>query len=311
MKERLKAWRRSFRAWQLKPMRYRNGQKTTTRCANCDMIFADNYCPRCGQHAGVGRVGWHTVRQNIMLLWGIESNSMLYTLLQLLGRPGYLIHDYINGKQKANFPPVKMLFIIALVLVLLKNLFPDAPEEAAVAPEDNLMLVEILSGKFKDNPGLSLMILNVFFLLPTWLLFRHAPRNNRHTLPQGFFIQVFMSVLIIFFDCLGQIFGDSVEMFMLVYYIIAFRQLFGYRLWGTLWRLIVCFLQTFLLLIIVAVFVDVVIKGRSAVNKSMKEVMLGLLIFSAFNILLLVICYQIGRYTEKKRKKRITADAGS
>ena len=52
----------------------------------------------------------------------MDTRSLSFTLIQLLLRPGYLIHDYLSGKRQVSFPPVKMLFIVAIVNVLASRL---------------------------------------------------------------------------------------------------------------------------------------------------------------------------------------------
>lgn len=112
-----------FKQWQLNPFQHKNNNPETVRCVNCGTEFSDNYCPRCGQKAGIGRVCWKSVQQSIALLWGLDSRSLGFTLLQLLLRPGYLISDYIGGRRQVSFPPVKMLFIVAVAYGLLNGWF--------------------------------------------------------------------------------------------------------------------------------------------------------------------------------------------
>ena len=57
------------------------------------------------------------IRENIAILWGLDSRSLTYTLVQLLGRPGYLVREYISGHRLVSFPPVKMLVIVCLFVV--------------------------------------------------------------------------------------------------------------------------------------------------------------------------------------------------
>ena len=87
-------------------------------------------------------------------------------------------------------------------------------------------------------------------ILPTWVLFRYAPRNTRHTLPQGFFIQVFLCVLnlvLSFIILLPFLLINYLVYFyvswaiLIFYYVIAYKQLFGYGIWGTLWRVLIVF----------------------------------------------------------------------
>ena len=95
-----------------------------------------------------------------------------------------------------------------------------------------------------------MLILPFATIFPTWVMFRYSPRHSRHTLPEGFFIQVLFATLMVSLFLLmvpcwfifKQITVLSV-IFVVVtlYYIIGYRQLFGYGLWGTVWRLLFVF----------------------------------------------------------------------
>ena len=47
-----------------------------------------------------------------------------------------------------------------------------------------------------------------FFILPTWLVFRFAPGYPRHTLPEGCFLQVFLSTLSLLLSFLDYVNED-------------------------------------------------------------------------------------------------------
>lgn len=86
--------------------------------------------------------------------------------------------------------------------------------------------------------------MSVLAIIPTWIMFRYSPRNTRHSLPEGFFIQVFLSTLEVtmtfFWIFLGlihpKVYSAGVTIIMVFYYIVTYIQLFGYGFWGTLWR---------------------------------------------------------------------------
>ena len=96
-KEQIRQHYQRFRLWQQNSPHYVNRhQDTVQHCHNCGTEFTDNFCPRCGQRAELGRVGWNSIKENITVLWGLDSRSLTYTLIQLLLRPGYLVRDYIS-----------------------------------------------------------------------------------------------------------------------------------------------------------------------------------------------------------------------
>ena len=234
----IKTLYRRFRAWQLNPFSYQNHSQHVERCANCGTEFQSNYCPVCGQKSGVGPVCWKTVRQGLMVIWGMDSRSLLFTLVQLLLRPGYLISDYISGKRQASFPPVKMLLIVAIVFMIVATLKDPTPID-----ENDIHSSFDLFAKWTDNnPGWSMMAISCLFLLPTWLLYRFSPKHRKHTLPEGFFIQVFMGTLLSLIGATARVTDNLYFLYLLpFYYLVAYRQLFGYGWWGTFWRLCICF----------------------------------------------------------------------
>lgn len=100
------------------------------------------------------------------------------------------------------------------------------------------------------------------FVIPVWQLFRQAPRFPRHTLPQGFYIQVFigaqflmfMSLMILLFYLIPSLSGDGdtatsvmITFALPIIAMIDFKQLFGYGWWGTLWRVSLCALLILLI----------------------------------------------------------------
>ncbi len=245
-----------FKAWQRQPVHHAESHESH-HCNNCCQDFTGHFCPTCGQKWNVGPVSWDSIRSLVLDKWGMFKSSFLLTVCQLLLRPGYLIGDYISGKKQTSFPPVSMLTIVALIIILAEKylgivMFGDGevenPAEEAVDASAN-----ILFNKMFDSYDWGILLLFVFMSIPTYFVFRHAPRHPRHTWPQGFFIQVFNSsqFLVVALLCafLRTIFGlrnidSSFEVFVLIplLFFYNYKQLFGYSFWGTLWRMVACWL---------------------------------------------------------------------
>ena len=260
-----------FKAWQREPRSYQDCGNEAHCCANCDFEYVGAFCPRCGQKARAGRITWSTVHRGIMDVWGLGGRSLPYSLWQLLWRPGYFISDYINGKWQASFPPVKMLVIVALVVFFIGRLL--FPEYWAEFMDDEPTAITSTGISYYMDKAFDWMSIHAewgflfvfsLLILPTWYVFRHSPRNNYHTLPQGFFIQVFMTiqfiiwlfVLSLVFMVMGMKGSESAvivsSILLPVMVLVDYKQLFGYGWWGTLWRLvsIVVLFVLFLLLLV-------------------------------------------------------------
>ena len=254
----LKEQIRRFRAWQKEAVHYSDEHLEPHHCPNCGHDFEGNYCPVCRQGAGDGRITWKWVYKCVMEVWGMDSRSLPHTLLQLLFRPGHLIHDYLSGRRQTSYTPVNMLFIVALVFVIIKQLIGIEPDKVVNYDGTNLEVIGNALNWMAKNPGWAMMFMTMIWILPTWFIFRFSPRHTRHTLPEGIIIQIYMSTLML----LVSLISEAIPVLALLipfYYVVVYRQLFGYGLWGTVWRLLLCFivwLHGLLFFISLATFVD-------------------------------------------------------
>ena len=246
----LKEYYQRFKQWQKQPYEYKFKSNQVHHCNNCNYEFTGNFCPLCSQKADMGRIGWRSVHQGIMDIWGLGTRSLLYSVWQLLWRPGHIIGDYIDGKRQVSFPPVKMLFIITVIYSMVFYwFFPRVlgVDVVAVVDMGNEMVrkaTEDIMVWVKKYYSWTSLILAILAVIPTWLLFRYSPRHTKHSLPEGFFIQVFLANLMIVVGFLLSPFGIANPMLYTfvcaiayaIYYLIAYAYLFGYGIWGTLWR---------------------------------------------------------------------------
>ena len=297
----LKELYQRFRAWQVEPFRHEDAVERHT-CANCNHSYEGDYCPVCGQKNDVGRVSWKSVGQELIKIWGMESRSLLSSVLQLLGRPGYLIGDYISGRRQVCYSPVSMLFVMAVIVTIIvqltgvKMVNVDAVETSAYPALARAVVWMV------DHLGWGMLIFTTFLILPTWLLFRYAPRHTRHTLPEGIYIQLFLSTLVLLFFVLARAFTGRLLWLIPVYYCIAYRQLFGYGIWGTVWRTVLTWFISYCFALMFALEIQFILGLIPHDEETINAYTLG--IIGLFIILLgvLFIGYWIGRRQAARRK---------
>ena len=280
-------------------------------CVNCGHEYQGNFCPACGQKATAGRITWDTVRSGMMDVWGLGSRSMLRSLWQLVVRPGHFISDYINGKWQVSFPPVKMLVIVAVSLYFLgRLLYPqfwvDLFDEGGNGPAN--VLEEALFWVV-SHPEWAFLFLLSSLIIPTWFVFRHAPRNTRHTLPQGFFIMVFLSVQfylwLFVFSFIFKIFDVGEDLGLTISFVIVlpllvfidYKALFGYGWWGTLWRVATVFELAYIMGLALLVFSSVLFDRLflSAEGASVLKILSIILFLALAAALLISIAGMINR----------------
>ena len=270
-------------------------------CANCGRLYEGDFCPVCGQKNDEGRVNWKSVGQEMIKIWGMESRSLLSSVLQLLGRPGYLIGDYISGRRQVCYSPVSMLFVMAVIVTLVLRLAGVTVVNEATFETVEYPALAKAAIWMVNHLGWGMLILTAFLILPTWLLFRYAPKHPRHTLPEGIYIQLFMSTLVLLIFVFSQAFAGWLLWLVPVYYFIAFRQLFGYGIWGTLWRTaLTCSVSIFLALLL---SLEVLyLTGQIPPDKdSVSTYTIGFSFFIAICVGILFVGYWIGKRKAVKR----------
>ena len=225
-------------------------------CNNCGGDFIGNFCPTCGQKWNVDNLTWHNLQQDIMDYKGINTLSPIFTLWQLMLRPGYLIGDYISGKRQLCYSPLKLLVLVGAVAMLVDNYFNigfynDGKGFGLFG--DGGYGIDVWLEKHIDW---AILILMGFMIIPTFVVFRYSPRHSFHTLLQGFYIQLFQAIQ---FLCLGMLFNvlyGTIYMIssskepnliwffisLLIYLFYNYKQLFGYNYWNTLWRIVFCWM---------------------------------------------------------------------
>ena len=297
-----------FHAWQKQPPRMAKPSSELHHCVNCEQDFTGNFCPYCSQRAGTHRVTWDSLRQQVMLIWGLDSRSLPYTLWQLLLRPGYLVRDYISGRQQVSFPPVKMLFIITVMVVIIEHLF--FPDAKAAKHQSELTLLNQFIQWEQNNPTWAILLNSSLFLLPTWVLFRYAPAYYKHTIPESFFVMVFLSVITQMLSPLKYIFPTFSLIVTSFYYFITYRQLFGYTIWGTIWRLVFTAISAFNLAIFFFVLSglitgnadQIVIQHETSATQTGK--IIGLIVVLLLLLLPMTLLLTIGHLIDRHKHKQ-------
>ncbi len=105
-------------------------------CKNCNSPDINNFCGDCGQKVYHERF---TIKSFfVVLLDAIDvKRGFLFTVRMLFVNPGKVTNDYISGKTKSYFNPLKYLLIIGSIyafLILRLNIF-DAGLESFGMPQ--------------------------------------------------------------------------------------------------------------------------------------------------------------------------------
>ncbi len=101
------------------------------KCLNCDTEFKGNYCPNCGQKAGVGRLRIRNTIVNFLGLFTKMNRGAVHTIVDLLYRPGFMMREYLDGHRAEYASPLLLVFLVITLNVIL----PYSSSVSTVYPE--------------------------------------------------------------------------------------------------------------------------------------------------------------------------------
>ena len=266
----------AFKAWQQMPPQVAPNNEEQQVCATCETHFIGNYCPRCGQRANVKRYSAKTAMLNFFDVWGMGNRSMFRTIRDLALRPGYMIRDFLSGRQMVYFPPFKMLFIFITLSFFVSHLrhsdqmfekgLTDGTENLDVEFANSIKQVFVTINNHPSETSLvTLLVLTPLF----YRLFRKSPAIDKLRFSEMFITLVYMTVLLNIisvvadgFILLVDIFGTDISscvnsisgILIVILAYAASRQLFGFSPWQTIWRMILA-AALFLMLVLFLTFV--------------------------------------------------------
>lgn len=94
-------------------------------CLNCESPLekGQKFCPRCGQSAKVKRLSLREVRKELQAKFLHADAGIVHLTRELALRPGAVALEYVQGKRKKYYSPLKYLTLSAAVSVFLNQYF--------------------------------------------------------------------------------------------------------------------------------------------------------------------------------------------
>lgn len=151
-------------------------------CKNCSTEFEGKHCPVCGQRAKVKRITNQYVMEEVRDRVLRYDQGFLFTVLQLLRRPGHAIREYIEGKRVAYTKPIKfMIWATALNFLIFHFLGLDEDMVQAIKTDGASSGAQAFQVKFTqylfDHPAIIMLLMIPNIALFSWLYFRKRGYN--------------------------------------------------------------------------------------------------------------------------------------
>ena len=261
-------------AWQRKSVEAQPLSAEKHECLNCGTAFTGNFCPRCGQSAAVARFTFRHALSKTLEVWGLGNRSLPRTLWHLIYRPGYMIGDYLEGRQAPYFPPIKMLFLVTAAFVVTQHVVaPDAMERIYDDATTRIteQKIEVSEGEgayplkkdflegmnnfidafdkvtdfFRQNQAIELILGHALFALVTVRVFRRSPSRPKMNPTECFFAQILIAsqLMMVSLVCLvatqGSMWLDNMycmpTWLLMLVLLYDYKQLYGFGMLRTAW----------------------------------------------------------------------------
>lgn len=150
---------------------------SATICKNCQTEFNGNYCPNCKQSAHTNRITWHELGHQLLHAFFHVDRGFLYTVREMLLRPGKTIQDYLAGKRGYHFNP----FLFILLCGGLASLLFTALHIGVIAEKISTESIEKINPVFAHKHFTIIGVIILFFLTLTDFIFY---RKQKYKLPE-------------------------------------------------------------------------------------------------------------------------------
>ncbi len=84
-------------------------------CKNCGAEINQNYCPNCGNPIQLKRINGRYIAEEVGSVINFDK-GILYTIRELLVRPGKTIRDFIHNDRNRIVKPIYLCYSVLLFL---------------------------------------------------------------------------------------------------------------------------------------------------------------------------------------------------
>lgn len=146
-----------------------------TPCASCNHELTGKYCSNCGQSAIIKRIDAHYITHEIEHVLHFER-GILFTIKELLVRPGQNIRDFIAKDRSKLVKPIIFIIVSSLIYTLTTHFF-HLKEEYISFNDTTNPTANLIFKWFQNHYGYGNIIMGVFIAFWLKLFFRKYDYN--------------------------------------------------------------------------------------------------------------------------------------
>ncbi len=222
------------------------------KCLNCGEIISSNFCANCGQKAKVGRLTFHEIiAEFLSSVFNIDA-PFPKTLSKMFHKPHLIIREFIEGKRKSYYSPIKYMVLCLFLNILIGELLGFDPIENQRAMDNGPMDEHSQIG-YKAGEFLSQYLNYFLFILPfsiaffSKLFFWRSPLNMAERTTIGFYMAgqfIVISLVPIILSKFHPMLFNLMHPLAILYFTYTFYNVFSMK--SKFGRLFLSFLTAFI-----------------------------------------------------------------
>jgi hypothetical protein len=173
-------------------------------CLNCNTAIVNNFCPFCGQKSSTKRFSMkHFVIHDFIHGVFHLDKGFLYTLKELVTRPGHSVREYIQGKRVDHFN-----YFTGFLLLLAVGHFIGSYSQITGADLFENGKMSGFHKVAKDFAKFILLVTVPFYSLVSYTIFKKAKLNYIEHLVSNMYLMNGVLIIGLFFTSLTVFYGN-------------------------------------------------------------------------------------------------------
>lgn len=235
-------------------MRNETSNVNVEECKNCNNHFQGTYCNNCGQKVILKRYTLKHLFGLIFESFNVER-GLLYTIKLLFTNPGKLINDYLEGRTRDFYNPLKYLILIASINAVLMLWFDIVDTNVANTNEllgetrEATKLQQIILDYLKTYLNIfSLVVLPFYSLITKWIFKKHKLYYAEHLVINSYLfaqytlLQMLTYLAFSFIPGLSKLSMLFAAIIFISYYTYALRGVFNIKILKSILNSFIIFL---------------------------------------------------------------------
>ncbi|MCB0723498.1 MAG: DUF3667 domain-containing protein [Ignavibacteriae bacterium] len=157
-------------------------------CTNCGSQFTDKYCSHCGMKANDGHIYFKDQLHDAMYYVFSLDSPLWKTFKGLMTNPGKVGHEYIAGKRKSYYTPIKYFILCSAIYFLVFKISGYNPVKSFYEAIGKEYRPDTFSDMIRNNLNYFIFLLVITMPIASRALFPKQKQSFPENIAYSFFI---------------------------------------------------------------------------------------------------------------------------